>query len=237
MRGEARKRRLGGAGRVGGGGERRRGCSGEGWARGSGLGVARGRGAAKGGGYWGGAGLGWRLRGGVELAGVQAGRRRRSAAWERGERKRAVGIGFWGICRARALARRGRRPLQRALHRDGEVAAARALLDSAARVARPGSSSAMQQEGEELRGDAWVAAHGELMAGKAGKALHGGGGRRCRRRERKQSRGGGGGRKGSFCNYQKFQGLNCKPAISFKPKLKWKSAQHESCSTFQDLQL
>jgi len=106
----------------------------------------------------------------VELAGVQAGRRRRSAAWERGERKRAVGIGFWGICRARALARRGRRPLQRALHRDGEVAAARALLDSAARVARPGSSSARQQEGEEVVRDAWVPAHGEVMAGKAGKA-------------------------------------------------------------------
>ena len=124
-----------------------------------------------------------------ELAGVPAGRRRCSAVWERGESKRAVGIGFWGICRARTLARRGWRPLQRALHRDGEVAAARALLDSAARVARPGSSSARQQEGEELRGDAWVTAHGELMAGKAGKALHGGGGRRCRRRERKQSRG------------------------------------------------
>ena len=96
---------------------------------------------------------------------------------------------FWGSCSARALARRGRRLLQRACHRDGEVAAARALLDSAARVARPGSSSARQQEGEKLRGDAWVTAHGELMAGKAWKALHGGGGRRCRRRERKQSRG------------------------------------------------
>ena len=84
--------------------------------------------------------------------------------------KRAVGIGFWGICRARALARRGRRPLQRALHRDGEAAAARALLDSAARVARPGSSSARQQEGEEVVRDAWVPAHGEVMAGKAGKA-------------------------------------------------------------------
>ena len=104
-------------------------------------------------------------------------------------------------------------------------------------VARGGGSSARQQEGEELVRDAWAPAHGGVMAGKAGKALHGGGGRRCRRRERKQSRGGGGGRKGSFCNYQKFQGLNCKPAITFKPKLKWKSAQHESCSTFQDLQL
>ena len=84
------------------------------------------------------------------------------------------------MCSAQALARRGRRPLQRALHRDGEVAAARVLLDSAARVARPGGSSARQQEGEELRGDAWVTARGELMAGMAGKALHGAGGRRCR---------------------------------------------------------
>ena len=50
-------------------------------------------------------------------------------------------------------------------------------------------ASARQQEGEEVVRDAWAPAHGELMAGKAGKALHGGGGRRCRRRERKQSRG------------------------------------------------
>ena len=82
-----------------------------------------------------------------ELAGVQAGRRQRSVAWERGESKRAIGIVFWGICRARALARRGRRLLQRALHRDGEVAAARTLLGSAGRVARPGGSSARQQVG------------------------------------------------------------------------------------------
>ena len=105
-----------------------------------------------------------------ELAGVRVVRRRRSEAWERGERKGTNEIEFWDSCSARALARRGRRPLQRALHRDGEVAAARALLDSAARVARPGSSSARQQEGEEVVRDAWVPAHGEVMAGKAGKA-------------------------------------------------------------------
>ena len=68
-------------------GARRRGGSGGVRVRGNGLGAARGRGGANGGGCRGGAGLGWRLRGGVELAGVQAGRRRRSAAWERGERK------------------------------------------------------------------------------------------------------------------------------------------------------
>ena len=79
-------------------------------------------------------------------------------------------IEFWDSCSARALARRGRRLLQLAFHRDGEVAASRALLDSAARVARPGSSSARQQEGEEVVRDAWVPAHGEVMAGKAGKA-------------------------------------------------------------------
>ena len=53
-------------------------------------------------------------------------------------------------------------------------------------VARGGGSSARQQEGEELVRDAWAPAHGELMAGKAGKALHGGDGRRCRWREAEQ---------------------------------------------------
>ena len=79
-------------------------------------------------------------------------------------------IESWDMCSARALARRGRRPLQRARQRDGEVAAARTLLGLAARVARPGSSNARQQEGEEVVRDAWVPAHGEVMAGKAGKA-------------------------------------------------------------------
>jgi len=37
-------------------------------------------------------------------------------------------------------------------------------------VARPRSSSARQQEGEEVVRDAWVPARGELMAGMAGKA-------------------------------------------------------------------
>ena len=47
-------------------------------------------------------------------------------------------------------------------------------------MARGGGSSARQQEGEELARDAWEPAHGELMAGKAGKASAGGavGGRR-----------------------------------------------------------
>ena len=128
----------------------------------------------------------WRLRGGVELAGVQAGRRRCSAVWERGESKRARGMGLWGSSIARALARRERRALQGALHGDVAVAAVGEVLGAAGRVAREGEGQREAQEGEELRGDAWVTAHGELMAGKAGKALHGGDGRRCRRREAEQ---------------------------------------------------
>ena len=123
-----------------------------------------------------------------ELAGVQAGRRQRSVAWERGESKRAIGIGFWDICRAWALARRGQRLLQRALHRDGEVAAARTFLGSAARVARPGGSSSRQQAGEEEQSDAWVPARGELMAGKA---LHGAGVGAVGGRQRETEQGGG----------------------------------------------
>ena len=61
-------------------GARRRDGSGGVWARGSGLGDALGRGGANGGGCRGGAGLQWRLRGGVELAGVRGERLRCSGA-------------------------------------------------------------------------------------------------------------------------------------------------------------
>ena len=54
-------------------GARRRGSSGEVWARGSGLGAELGRGGANGGGCRGGAGLQWRLRGGVSSPAYQRG--------------------------------------------------------------------------------------------------------------------------------------------------------------------
>ena len=79
-----------------------------------------------------------RLRGGGKLAGVQAGRRRRSAAWERGEGKGASEIDSWGSCRARALARRARRALSRAVHGGVAVAAVGVALEAAGRVARLG---------------------------------------------------------------------------------------------------
>ena len=82
--------------------------------------------------------LGWRLRGGVELAGVQAGRRRCSAVWERGESKRARGMGLWGSLIARARVRRGRQALPAAVHGGVAVAAVGAVLEAAGRVAREG---------------------------------------------------------------------------------------------------
>jgi len=82
-----------------------------------------------------------------ELAGVQAGRRRRSAAWERGKSKRACGMGLWGLSSARARARRGRRALPGAVHGGAAVAAAWAALEAAGRVARPRSSSARLEGG------------------------------------------------------------------------------------------
>ena len=137
-RNEGGRRSVHGERRLAGLGARRRGNSGGFWATRSGWEAALGRGAANGGGYWGGAGLWWRLRGGVSSPGFGEVRRRRSDAWERGESKRAIGIGFWDIFRARALARRGRRALQRAFHGGVAVAAAWAALEAAGRVARPG---------------------------------------------------------------------------------------------------
>ena len=81
-----------------------------------------------------------------------------------------------GLCRGRSTATSRWRP-------SGRFWARRGAWHGKERA------SARQQEGEEVVRDAWAPAHGELMAGKAGKALHGGGRRRCRRRERKQSRG------------------------------------------------
>ena len=131
MRGGARKRWLDGAGRVGGGGERRRGSSGEVWARGSVLGAARGRGGAKGGGCRGGAGLGWRLRGGVKLVGVHGGAAACSGVWTRGESKGASEIESWVSCSAQARERSRAGPLVWALHGGVAVAAAGEVLGAA----------------------------------------------------------------------------------------------------------
>ena len=66
-----------------------------------------------------------------ELAGVQSGRRRCSAVWERGEGKRARGMGLWGSLIARARVRRGRQALPAAVHGGVAVAAAGVVLEAA----------------------------------------------------------------------------------------------------------
>ena len=65
-----------------------------------------------------------------ELAGVPAGRRRCSAVWERGEGKKARGMGLWGSFIARARVRRGRRALPAAVHGGVAVAAAGVVLEA-----------------------------------------------------------------------------------------------------------
>jgi len=72
-----------------------------------------------------------RVDGGGELVGVHAGRRRCSAAWERGKGKRARGMGLWGSFIARAHVRRGRQALPGAIHGGVAVAAVWMALEAA----------------------------------------------------------------------------------------------------------
>ena len=83
-------------------GARRQGGSRGVWARRRGWEATLGRGRADGGVGVGEAGLWWRVDGGGELVGVQAGWRRRSEVWEHGIGERRRGIPFWGVCSAHA---------------------------------------------------------------------------------------------------------------------------------------
>ena len=163
--------------RLAGLGAQRRGSSGGFWATRSGWEAALGRGPANSEGYWGGAGLWWRLRGGVSSPAFKRGGggvlrcESEGKAKERTESISGVFVGLGrlleeggGFCSGRSTAtvrwrRRGRFwARRRAWHGRG-------------------GSSARQQAGEEEHSDAWVPARSEVMAGKA---LHGAGGRRCR---------------------------------------------------------
>ena len=132
------------------------------------------------------------LRGGVSSPGFCGRRRRRSVEWERGESKRACGMGLWGLSSARARARGGRRPRQGALH--GGVAVAAMRRHWAAWHCR-GGSSAQPRAVEKLWGDAWAPAQRRTWPGRLSPApataLHSGGGG-------KTEQGAGGGRKGCF---------------------------------------
>ena len=137
-----------------------------------------------------GSGKAGRQRG--ELAGILGGAAARSVAWECGANERANGVAFWGFCSARALARRGQQPLQRARHRDGEVAAGGLLWAAWQGEEAPARA---KEGGGKQQGDAWNPARRRTRAGGLSTApatLHSGGGRE------KQRKGAGGGRKDRF---------------------------------------
>jgi len=133
-----------------------------------------------------------RVDGGVKLAGVLWVAAARSGAWERGGGERTGGLGCWGFCKARARERRERRPLQRACHRGGEVAAGALLWAAWQGEEAPARA---KEGGGKQQGDAWKPARCRTRAGGLSTApatLHSGGGRE------KQRRGAGCGRKGCF---------------------------------------
>ena len=103
----------------------------------------------------------------VSLPAFGVERRRCSGARKRGMSERARGMGRWGFCGAPARERSERRALQRARHRGGEVAAARAVLAAWRRERAPARG---KEGGGKLRRDAWK------LPGRRwpGLALHGG---------------------------------------------------------------
>ena len=134
-----------------------------------------------------------RLRGGVKLAGVRGGAAvafygvgaRRE---QKKERNRSLGSlrcscarwkGSWGSAASSPRRRRG--------GGREEVLGAWHGLERA---------SAKPKSGGEGPRDAWATEHDELMAGKAGKPLHGAGVGAVGGRRRKTEQGGGGGRQG-----------------------------------------
>ena len=120
---------------------------------------------------------------GSELAGIRGEAAACSGFWGQGNGKRMRGSARRDFCSAHACERRERRPLQRARHCGGEVAAARAALGSAERVARQGGSSARQRAVEKVGSDAWVPARSRRWPGwpsTARSVLNSGGGRRSR---------------------------------------------------------
>ena len=126
--------------------------------------------------------------GGVELAGVLWMAVVCSGAWERGASERTSGMEREGFCKARACARRGRRPLQRARYRGGEVAAARAALGTAGARGRARRGIARWQRAVgKLRSDAWASrqevARGGGSPRRVGGALHSGGENRAKELE------------------------------------------------------
>ena len=126
--------------------------------------------------------------GGVELAGVLWMAAVCSGAWERGASERTSGMEREGFCKARACARRGRRPLQRARHRGGEMAATRAAQGSAGARGRARRGTTRWQRAVGMLRSYVRASRQEVARGggsprRAGGALHSGGENRAKELE------------------------------------------------------
>ena len=116
-------------------------------------------------------------------------------AWERGESKRARGIGFRGICSAHARERSRAGPLSWALHGGGKVAATRCA--TAAWHGLESSSAWARSDGGGRERRVGTSAKQEVP----GLALHGDG-RRCIAAARNRAGEQAGGRgKGPVCNF------------------------------------
>ena len=118
-----------------------------------------------------------------------------SWVWGWGIGKQTTGTGCGAICSAQARAKLRAGALRRARHGGVAVAAARSFW---ARGTGGGGPARSQGAVDEALGDAWATAHDELMAGKAGKPLHGAGVGAVGGRRRGTEQRGGDGNKGSF---------------------------------------
>ena len=114
------------------------------------------------------------------LAGVRCGAATCSGVWEWGVSEKASGEAFWGTCSAAAREKSRAGALQRARHRDGEVAAAGLGGGTWQSKER---HSAMAKGGGELLCDAWKPARARGGAGRRPRAA---GGVATRRRQSQQ---------------------------------------------------
>ena len=78
----------------------------------------------------------------------------------------------------------------------------------------------LQREEGKAAGAAGRRVEASATQNAGGRPLHGAGDTAQRRRQRETEERSWRWKKGLFCNFQKFQGLNCNLAVTFKPELK-----------------
>ena len=159
----------------------------------------------------------------------------------------AAAAAFWGVG-VRKTERKGgeqneETPLVLKRARGRALGFFPALATAAVRWRPAGARCCMARRGEDTArgksgGEGSGATRGRpQQAGGGSGSSFGGGWRVSALALRGTERQAGGGRQRTSLQFQKFQGLYSKTKITFNLGLRWKSAQHDSCSLFQDLQL